>query len=94
MKACSSSLQTKGVRKTYLHQMMFPKLTPSTPQVWCLTKCHNTADWSGRCETPARKARLGRPRRRKPMRLADRPRKASTWSGNQRPNVQAIKNTP
>ncbi|MBR8644892.1 hypothetical protein KEH51_12525 [[Brevibacterium] frigoritolerans] len=37
-------------------------------------------------ETPAGKARLGRPRRRKPRRLPDRPRKASAWSGNQRPN--------
>jgi len=27
----------------------------------------------------------GRPRRRKPRRLPDRPRKASAWSGNQRP---------
>ncbi|MBR8645103.1 hypothetical protein KEH51_15180 [[Brevibacterium] frigoritolerans] len=54
-----------------------PKPTPSIPQVWFLSICLNKVDWRERCETPAGKARLGRPRRRKPRRLADRPRKAS-----------------
>jgi hypothetical protein len=39
-------------------------------------------DWNGRYETPAGKAWPGRPRRRTPSRLPDRPRKASAWSGN------------
>ncbi|MBR8644045.1 hypothetical protein KEH51_02950 [[Brevibacterium] frigoritolerans] len=33
----------------------------------------------------------GRPRRRKPRRLPDRPRKASAWSGKQRPNCTSHK---
>ncbi|MDQ7862235.1 hypothetical protein RCO48_18185 [Peribacillus frigoritolerans] len=36
-------------------------------------------------------ASQGRPRRRKPRRLPDRPRKASALRSNQRPIVQAIK---
>jgi hypothetical protein len=37
----------------------------------------HSVDWSGRHETPAGKAGLGRPRRRlAPRRLPDRPRKA------------------
>jgi hypothetical protein len=37
----------------------------------------HSVDWTGRHETPAGKAGLGRPRRRQaPRRLPDRPRKA------------------
>jgi len=70
-----------------------PKLTPSAHQVWFLYKCYNKVDWRERCETPAGKASLGRPRRRKPRRLPDRPRKASACSGNPLQIVQAIKKT-
>ncbi|MDQ7860083.1 hypothetical protein RCO48_00555 [Peribacillus frigoritolerans] len=33
----------------------------------------------------------GRPRRCKPRRLTDRPRKSRAWSGNQRSTVKTIK---
>ncbi|MDQ7863614.1 hypothetical protein RCO48_28945 [Peribacillus frigoritolerans] len=41
-------------------------------------------EWKVR-DSCGKSASQGRPRRRKPRRLPDRPRKASTCSGNQRP---------
>ncbi|CAH0146857.1 hypothetical protein SRABI133_00610 [Peribacillus simplex] len=47
--------------------------------------------WRGGYETPAGKRVQGRPHRRKPRRLPDRPRKASAWSEINVQIVQAKK---
>ncbi|PRA85737.1 hypothetical protein CQ056_16035 [Peribacillus simplex] len=58
-----------------------------------LNKTKNIVNWRGRCETPAGKARLGRPRRPKPIMLPDRPRKASAWIGNYVHILNSLKKT-
>jgi hypothetical protein len=53
---------------------------------------NSPVDWNGRNETPAGKARLREtPQALAPRRLADRPRKASACSGNQRFILQTLK---
>ncbi|MDP1421628.1 hypothetical protein Q8G35_25510 [Peribacillus simplex] len=76
----------KGSGKCTFHRMMFPiQLAQS-----------NTFNSIGMVLSKLYTELIGaegtRIRRRKPRRLPDRPRKASAWSGNQRPNCTSHKN--
>ncbi|MEP9407808.1 hypothetical protein ABKP09_15940 [Peribacillus frigoritolerans] len=65
-------------------KLVFNMVRDETGQQFFLLK--NKVDWNGRYETPAGKAWP----RETPR--ADRPRKPSAWSGNQRSDLLTLKN--
>ncbi|MFJ7467079.1 NUDIX hydrolase [Peribacillus frigoritolerans] len=63
-------------------KLVLKRVWNKTSQQFLLLK--HKVDWNGRYETPAGKARQREtPQALALRRLPDRPRKASTWSGNQ-----------